>query len=96
MNENTSGLAEAYQLAARELRSLRSLSWNDLSPREDAPWLFAGGELRRLEDARGGVTIVDGYNGNPGVRRVTVALEWLHGRHGRRTVRLIALVDRTD
>lgn len=94
MEDNNGGLAEAYQLAAHEMRNLQRLPWDDLSPRQDAPWLFGAGELDRLAGARGGITIVDAYNGNPGVKRLAVKLEWSHSRQGRRSVRLITLVNK--
>lgn len=93
--ENTkNGLADAYQLAAHEMRNLQRLAWDDLSAREDAPFVFGSSELRRLANAHGGITIVEAYDGNPSVKRLTVALEWLHSRQGRRSLRLTALVNR--
>jgi len=90
------GLADAYQLAALEIERVQQLPWEDLSPCRDAPWRFGAGDLRRLADAHGVLNIVDGYDGDPAVKLVTVALEWRHVRHGRRTVRLITLVTRVE
>jgi hypothetical protein len=92
MDGKSAGLADAYQLAAREIACVQRLPWGDLEPREDAPWLFGSGEIAALADARGALTIVDGYDGNPAVKKVVVALEWIHRRQGRRAVRLVTFV----
>ncbi|HEY3268031.1 MAG TPA: hypothetical protein VGM37_13985 [Armatimonadota bacterium] len=89
-----SGLAEAYQLAATEIERVQKLPWTELAPCADAPWRFNGQRLATLPDAQGRLSIVDGFDGDPAVKQIIVALEFRHVRQGRRTVRLVTLVNR--
>jgi hypothetical protein len=96
MDDSDTGLADAYQLAAHEIQRIQRLPWEDLAPRENAPWVFGTRELAHFTQARGGLTIVDEFDGNPCLKQVTVALEWEHNRQGRRAVRLVTLVNRAE
>jgi hypothetical protein len=89
------GLVDAYQLAAQEIEQVQRLPWQDLKPCENAPWRFGDRDLCRLNDARGRLTIVEAFEGSPTTKQIIVALEWEHRRQGRRTVRLVTLVNQT-
>lgn len=91
--EQMTGLVEAYQLAAHEIDKVQRLPWGELEPCVDAPWRFGDSELARLSDASGRLTIVETFEGNPTTKQIIVALEWRHRRQGRRTVRLVTLVN---
>jgi len=94
VNVTTTGLAEAYQMAAHEIERVQRLPWQELEPCENAPWRFGAGKLAAMSGARGHLTIVPEFEGNPSTKQIIVALEWQHERQGRRTVRLVTLVNR--
>lgn len=91
--QHTTGLVEAYQLAANEIDRIQRLPWRELEPCVDAPWRFGDPGLASLRNASGRLTIVETFEGNPTTKQIIVAVEWQHRRQGRRTVRLVTLVN---
>lgn len=87
------GLADAYTLAAHEIQRVQRLPWSELEACVDAPWRFMQDGLDRFDDATGRMTIVDAFEGDPATKQIIVALDWRHRRQGRRTVRLVTLVN---
>lgn len=93
MLHTSTGLAEAYKMAVHEIERVQRLPWRELEPCVNAPWLFGGDGLDHLQNAKGYLTIVTEFEGDPSTKQIIVALEWEHERQGRRRVRLVTLVN---